>query len=83
MNIGAIGTAVVSGKLKDLDSEGEAAPVATSEPAAAASDEVDLSVPYDAAARLAYEASGSPGDFETFKAKYEADAVAAVMAKQT
>ncbi|KAL7559773.1 hypothetical protein ACA910_003333 [Epithemia clementina (nom. ined.)] len=56
-----------------------AAPVAA---AAAAADTVDLSIPYDAAARLAYEKAGSPGDYETFKAKYEADAIAEVKAKQ-
>ena len=42
---------------------------------------VDVSIPYDAAARLAYEEAGSEGDFEEFKAKYEADAVADVIAK--
>ena len=42
---------------------------------------VDISVPYDAAAMLAYEAAGSKGDFAAFKATYEADAVAMVTAK--
>ena len=45
------------------------------------SDQVDVSVPYDAAAQLAYEAAGSPGDYEAFKEQYEADAVADVIAK--
>ena len=44
--------------------------------------EVDLSIPYDAAAKLAYEKAENPGDYATFKAKYEADAVAEVKAKQ-
>ena len=44
---------------------------------------VDVSVPYDAPAALAYEKAGSPGDYEAFKTQYEADAVAAVKAKQT
>ena len=42
----------------------------------------DVSIPYDAAARLAYEASGSKGDYSEFKAKYEADAVADAIAKR-
>lgn len=42
----------------------------------------DVSIPYDAAARLAYEQAGSPGDFAAFKTKYEADAVALVKSKQ-
>jgi len=46
------------------------------------SDAVDLSIPYDAAARLAYEKAGSPGDFDSFKTKYYEDAVADVKAKQ-
>ena len=38
---------------------------------AAASSGVELwSVDYDAAARLAYEAAGSKGDFASFKSKY-------------
>ena len=43
---------------------------------------VDVSVPYDAAARNAYEASNKSMDYAAFKAKYEADAVADVIAKQ-
>ena len=42
----------------------------------------DVSVPYDAAARNAYEASNKSMDYAAFKAKYEADAVADVIAKQ-
>jgi len=42
---------------------------------------VDLSIPYDAAAKLAYEASDKSIAYDAFKAKYEADAVADVMAK--
>lgn len=49
------------------------APVATS---------VDLSIPYDAAAKKAYEDAGSPGDYAAFKAKFEADAVADAIAKK-
>eukprot|EP00977_Amphora_coffeiformis_P002596 scaffold482_cov266-Amphora_coffeaeformis.AAC.59 len=58
------------------------APTPTSAPAPASSGAADLSIPYDAAARLAYEKAGSPGDYASFKAKYEADAIAAVKAKQ-
>ncbi|CAB9527330.1 DnaJ domain [Seminavis robusta] len=43
---------------------------------------VDISVPYDAAAKLAYDAAGGSGDFAAFKEKFEADAVADVVAKQ-
>jgi len=48
-------------------------------PAAAA---VDISIPYDAAAKLAYEASDKKMEYAAFKEKFEADAVAAVIAKQ-
>jgi DNA repair exonuclease SbcCD ATPase subunit len=41
------------------------------------------SVPYDAPAKLAYEAAGSPGAYATFKTKYERDAVKDVIAKRT
>ena len=57
------------------------APVAAA-PAPAPEPTVDLSIPYDAAAKLAYEKAGSPGDYQAFKTKYEADAVADVKAKQ-
>ena len=87
--IGAIGSAVISGKLQEIEGE-DASPPPTPAPApapaaaapAAASNEVDLSIPYDAPAKLAYEAAGSPGDYAAFKTKYEADAVADVKAKQ-
>jgi hypothetical protein len=43
---------------------------------------VDLSIPYDAAAKLAYDASDKKMDYTAFKTKHEADAVAEVKAKQ-
>jgi hypothetical protein len=43
---------------------------------------VDLSIPYDAAARLAYADSDESLPFADFKAKYEADAVAMVISKK-
>jgi hypothetical protein len=43
---------------------------------------VDISIPYDAPARLAFEKAGSKGDYAAFKTKYEADAVADVTKKQ-
>jgi hypothetical protein len=52
------------------------------EVAAPQAEVVDISVPYDAAAMLAYEAAGSPAEFAAFKATYEADAVAMVTAKK-
>ncbi len=44
---------------------------------------VDISIPYDAAAKLAYEASDKSVDYSNFKTKYEADAVADVIAKNS
>jgi hypothetical protein len=41
-----------------------------------------LSIPYDAAAKLAYEKSDKSMPYDKFKEKYEADAVADVKAKQ-
>lgn len=43
---------------------------------------IDVSIPYDAAALLAYEEAGSSGDYAAFKAQYEADTVAMVTAKK-
>jgi hypothetical protein len=43
---------------------------------------IDISVPYDAAAKLAYEASNKSTSYEEFRSKYEADAVAAVKSKR-
>ena len=52
------------------------------EAAASASDDTDISIPYDAAALLAYTTAGSQGDFEAFKAEYVKDAIAMVVAKK-
>ena len=55
---------------------------AAAAPAAAASSSIELwSVDYDAAARLAYEAAGSSGDFESFKATYLEETSAMVAKK--
>ena len=43
---------------------------------------VDLSVPYDAAAKLAFEASDKKMDYADFKLKYEKEAVELVKSKQ-
>jgi hypothetical protein len=43
---------------------------------------VDISIPYDAAAKLAYEASDKSMKYADFKLKYEADAVADVISKR-
>lgn len=57
-------------------------PAAAAAPAAAASSSIELwSVDYDAAARLAYEAAGSSGDFESFKATYLEETSAMVAKK--
>jgi len=45
-------------------------------------EEFDISIPYDAAAKNAYEASDKSMAYASFKTKFEADAVAAVIAKQ-
>jgi hypothetical protein len=57
----------------------QAAPKAAAAPAAGV---VDISIPYDAAAKLAYEASDKTVVYPDFKIKYEADAVADVIAKK-
>jgi hypothetical protein len=46
-------------------------------------DATDISVPYDAAARLEYEHSDKSMEYDKFKDKYQADTVAFVKAKQT
>ena len=43
---------------------------------------VDLSIPYDAAALLAFTKSDRSIPYSEFKAQYEADAVAQVLAKK-
>jgi hypothetical protein len=53
----------------------------TSLPSADA-DAVDISIPYDVAAMLAYDKAGKPGDFDAYKVKYYADAVADVKVKR-
>jgi hypothetical protein len=50
--------------------------------APASAGKVDISVPYDAAAMLAYQAAGKPGDFASYKTKYLAEAVELVKSKQ-
>jgi len=54
----------------------------TEEIAAIEEEEIDISIPYDAPAQLAYESSDKSMDYEAFKAKYEADAVELVKSKQ-
>jgi hypothetical protein len=55
---------------------------ASSVEAASAGEAVDLSIPYDAAAMLAYEASDKSLSYEDFKPVYEAEAVAQVISKR-
>ena len=66
--------------IDDSDDDEPAAPAAAA-PAAASSGVELWSVDYDAAARLAYEAAGSEGDFEAFKGKYLED-MSAMVAKK-
>lgn len=54
-------------------------------PAAKKAGKIDVSIPYDAAAKLAYKefrSSGKETDYETFKNKYEQLAVAQVTLKK-
>ena len=44
---------------------------------------IDVSIPYDAAAMLAYESSDKSMSFADFKIKYEADAAALVKSKRS
>jgi hypothetical protein len=81
----AAAAVVLGGGAKITDSPAAAAPAVAASPSTSASadaDAVDISIPYDAAAMLAYEKAGTPGDFDTYKVKYYADAVADVKAKQ-
>jgi hypothetical protein len=71
--------AVAMVKSKQQPAE-QAAPKAAAAPAAA--EVADISIPYDAAAKNAYEASDKKIEYPDFKTKYEADAVADVIAKQ-
>lgn len=43
---------------------------------------IDVSIPYDAAARLEYEATKQTGDFEKFRQQYEKKAIKLVKSKQ-
>jgi predicted lipid-binding transport protein (Tim44 family) len=57
----------------------------TAAPAAKKVGKIDVSIPYDAAAKLAYNefrSSGKETDYETFKNKYEQLAVAQVTLKK-
>jgi hypothetical protein len=62
--------------------ETAAVPAAATVEGAAAAAAVDLSIPYDAAAKLAYEASDKSVSYEAFKPLYEAEAVAQVISKK-
>lgn len=61
--------------------EREEASTAASSPSTVVSPD-DVSIPYDAAARLAYEQSNKSLDYNAFQKKYEADAIADVIAKR-
>jgi hypothetical protein len=61
-----------------MDDSSDAAAAVAAEPKKI----VDVTIPYDAAARLAYEKDGSIGSFEEYKVQYESKAVADVMAKK-
>ena len=68
--------------IDDSDDDTPDEPLAPSAPAVASSSGVEFwSVDYDAAAKLAYKAAGSEGDFGTFKAKYLEDTSAMIAKK--
>ncbi len=48
----------------------------------AKADDTDISIPYDAAARLEYDHSDKSMEYSKFKEKYEAETVAMIKAKQ-
>ena len=73
---------LISAKIRELDVQEASTAAPAPAPAATSDATPDLSIPYDAAARLSFEKAGSPGDYAAFKAKFEADAVADVIAKQ-
>jgi hypothetical protein len=75
--VGGVGKVVLSGRIGGMDGDvtpvttaAAAAPVADAPKEVVAEPTVDLSIPYDAVARLDYEATGSKGDHAAFKAKY-------------
>jgi hypothetical protein len=73
------------GREAEQSSSPAPAPAAKAAPApapAAKADAPDISIPYDAAARLAYDASDKSMEYSAFKEKYEADSVAYIKAKQ-
>ncbi len=92
--VGGIGVIVLKGQVDSVDDASPApvavpapvapppAPAPAPAPAPVVVASVDLSIPYDAAAKKAYEEAGSPGDYAAFKAKFEADAVAGAIAKK-
>lgn len=69
-------------KAKQPKKEKAAAPAAAATVEGSDAGAVDLSIPYDAAARLAYEASDKSVPYEAFKPVYEAEAVAQVISKK-
>ena len=59
----------------DAEAEAEADITCCKEP-------IDVSIPYDAPAKLAYEASDQSMEYGAFKTKFEADAVTDIISKQ-
>jgi hypothetical protein len=77
-------------KIKSVDAElakllksstAPAPAAAAPAPAPVVAEKIDLSIPYDAAAKLAYDKSDKSMTFDAFKVQFEADAVADVIAK--
>jgi hypothetical protein len=76
--MGGLGFATTKAGKKDSTATGKSAAGATKKSGA-----YDVSVPYDAAARLAYsEETDKSVDFETFQKKYEQLTVATITAKK-
>ena len=79
LGVGGFAATQVGGK------NGATATNGASSPSVASKSNADVAIPYDAAARLAfdeYTASGKEMDFESFKAMYEQMTVADITAKK-
>ena len=85
-----VGVLATSGGTKTESSSAPSAPMDISIPdddptlssSGTSEDAVDISIPYDAAAKIAFQVAGSKGDYTEFKEEYEKIAVEDVIKKQ-
>ena len=74
--VGGVGTVVLTSKIREMDSgAGAGSPAALAHRRRRQPEAISRF-------KIPHAASGNPGEYETFNAKYEADAVADVKAKQ-